>query len=111
MNRPRQHSGFGFGAQNGEIDYVNLGQRLKQLGYRRFGVGQCLLLKSRGSGFEWKAAIPWVNVSRPPMNFQAIADFVQPQPITPYFTSADTRQDALDTAPVHALSQSIQAGL
>ena len=109
MNRPGQHRGFGCGAQDGKIDNVDLRQRLKQLGYRCFGVGQSLLHKSRRSSFEGKAAIPWVNVSRPPMNFQAIADFVQPQPITPNVTSADTRQYALDTAPVHEKLQSMQA--
>jgi len=86
-----------------------LRQRLKQLGYRGFGVGQSLLDKSRCSSFERKAAVPWVNVSRPPLNFQAIADSVQPQPITPYVTSANTRQLTLDTAPIHAKIQSMQA--
>jgi hypothetical protein len=111
MNRARHHGGFRCGAQDREVDNVNLRQGLKQLGYGCFCVGESLLDKSRCSSFERKAVIPWVNVSRSPLNYQAIADFVQPQPITPDFTSANTRQYTLDTAPVTEKLQSLQATL
>jgi hypothetical protein len=88
-----------------------LRQRLKQLGYCGFGVGQRLLDKSRCASFERKAAIPWVNVSRPPMNFHAIADPVQLQSIAPCLTPANQSQDLLNPAAVPVMSQPIQAGL